>query len=266
MSWLAKPMTFQVVEGGEQLLFGFSADGPTCWASASRTNKRCYIMASSLPPSFVLVMFSRACYRRGTWPFACDWRASIVLGRAGDLSDRPTREERLDRLRGDRRALMADMTAALAHEINQPLTAAANYLSAARRLVGANPAALAALDKTEAQLVRAGRIVGRLRELMARGEPETVTQSLHEVIRGACELAAPALKQANVDLYLRLEAAQDSRSRGSRRNRAGPRQSYQQRHQGRRRISRPKGDDRDLARKRGHSDRHRLAPRNVRTD
>ena len=125
------------------------------------------------------------------------------------MSDRPTREERLDRLRGDRRALMADMTAALAHEINQPLTAAANYLSAARRLVGANPAALAALDKTEAQLVRAGRIVGRLRELMARGEPETVTQSLHEVIRGARELAAPALKQANVDLNLRLEAAQD---------------------------------------------------------
>ena len=125
------------------------------------------------------------------------------------MSDRPTREERLDRLRGDRRALMADMTAALAHEINQPLTAAANYLSAARRLVGGNPAALAALDKTEAQLVRAGRIVGRLREFMARGEPETVTQSLHEVIRGARELAAPALKQANVDLNLRLEAAQD---------------------------------------------------------
>jgi C4-dicarboxylate-specific signal transduction histidine kinase len=119
------------------------------------------------------------------------------------------REERLDRLRGDRRTLMADMTAALAHEINQPLTAAANYLSAVRRLVGGNSAALAALDKTEAQLVRAGRIVGRLREFMARGEPETVAQSLHEVIRGACELAAPALKQASVDLNLRLEAAQD---------------------------------------------------------
>jgi C4-dicarboxylate-specific signal transduction histidine kinase len=125
------------------------------------------------------------------------------------LSDRPTREERLDRLRGDRLALMADMTAALAHEINQPLTAAANYLSAARRLVGGNPAALAALDKTEAQLVRVGRIVGRLREFMARGEPETVAQSLHEVIRGARDLAAPALKQANIDLNLRLEADQD---------------------------------------------------------
>jgi C4-dicarboxylate-specific signal transduction histidine kinase len=133
----------------------------------------------------------------------------MLPGRTGDLSDRPTREERLDRLSGDRRALMADMAAALAHEINQPLTAAANYLFALRRHVGGNPAALAALDKTEAQLVRAGRIVSRLREFMAHGEPETVKQSLHEVIRGARELAAPALKQANVDLNLRLEAAQD---------------------------------------------------------
>jgi two-component system sensor kinase FixL len=129
-----------------------------------------------------------------------------TIGPKPDLRDRPARE---DRLRGDRLALMADMTAALAHDLNQPLTAAANYLFAARRLVGGNPAALAALDKTEAQLVRAGRIVGRLREFMARGEPETATQSLHEVIRAARELAAPALSQANVDLNLRLEAAQD---------------------------------------------------------
>lgn len=104
---------------------------------------------------------------------------------------------------------MADMTAALAHEINQPLTAATNYLSALRRLVGGNPAAVAVLDKTESQLVRAGRIVARLREYTARGDPERVTQSLHEVIRGIREVAAPALKQANVDLTLRLDAAQD---------------------------------------------------------
>jgi C4-dicarboxylate-specific signal transduction histidine kinase len=125
------------------------------------------------------------------------------------LSDRPTREERPEQHRRDQLALMADMTAALAHDINQPLTAAANYLSAARRLVGDNPAALAALDKTESQLVRAGRIVGRVRELIARGEPKTVEQSLHEVIRGARELASPAFKEAKVDLTLRLEAAQD---------------------------------------------------------
>lgn len=124
------------------------------------------------------------------------------------MSDRPTRDER-SRPNGDRLALIVEMTAALAHEINQPLTAAANYLSAARRLAGCNQAAIAALDRTEAQLVRVGRIVGRLREFVARGEPQTVAQSLHEAIERARELAAPALKQADVDLSLRLEAAED---------------------------------------------------------
>jgi two-component system, chemotaxis family, CheB/CheR fusion protein len=131
------------------------------------------------------------------------------IGSKGDLNDRQMREERLVRLRGDRVALMADMAAALAHEITQPLTAAANYLSAARRLVSGNPDAVAALDKAETQMIRAGRILGRLREFMASDEPGTVVQSLHEVIRGASELAAPALRRANVNLTLRLEAVED---------------------------------------------------------
>jgi two-component system sensor kinase FixL len=104
---------------------------------------------------------------------------------------------------------MADAAVALAHEATQPLTAAANYLSAARHLVGGDPDAAAALDKAEAQIVRAGRIIGRLRELMAHGEPEAVAQSLHELIHGASELAATSLRRADVNLTLRLEAADD---------------------------------------------------------
>jgi C4-dicarboxylate-specific signal transduction histidine kinase len=118
-------------------------------------------------------------------------------------------EDRLDRLRDDRLATIADLAPAWAHELTQPLTAAANYLSAARSLVGGNSDAIAALDRAATQMVRAGRIVGRLREFMARGDPGTLAQSLHDVIRAASELAAPALRQANVKLTLRLEAAQD---------------------------------------------------------
>ena len=126
-----------------------------------------------------------------------------------DSNDKRAREERLARLRGDRVASIADMAVALTHEVTQPLTAAANFLSAARRLVRRDPDAVAALDKAEAQMVRAGRIIGRMRDFMARSEPETVGQSLHEVIRGASELAAPALRRADVNLTLRLEAVAD---------------------------------------------------------
>jgi two-component system sensor kinase FixL len=125
-----------------------------------------------------------------------------------DSNDRRAREERHARLRGDRVASIADMALALTHEITQPLTAAANFLSAARRLVR-DPDAVAALDKAEAQMVRAGRIIGRMRDFMARSEPEAVGQSLHDVIRSASELAAPALRRADVNLTLRLEAVAD---------------------------------------------------------
>jgi len=126
-----------------------------------------------------------------------------------DSNDKRAREERLARLRGDRVASIADMAVALTHEVTQPLTAAANFLSAARRLVGSAPDAVAALDKAEAQMVRAGRIIGRMREFIARSESEPVEQSLHEVIRGASELAAPALRHADVNLTFRLEAVAD---------------------------------------------------------
>ena len=124
-------------------------------------------------------------------------------------NDIRAREERLARLRGDRLASIADMAVALTHEVTQPLTAAANFLSAARRLVGGNPGAVAALDKAEAQMVRAGRIIGRMRDFIARSEPETVEQSLHQIIRGASQLAAPALRRADVNLTFRLEAVAD---------------------------------------------------------
>jgi two-component system, LuxR family, sensor kinase FixL len=118
-------------------------------------------------------------------------------------------EDTRARLRGDQLASMAEKVVALAHEATQPLTAAANYLSAARHLIGGDPDAGAALDKAEAQILRAGRIIGRLQEFMARGEPEMVAQSLHELIHRARELSATALRRADVNLTLRLEAAND---------------------------------------------------------
>jgi C4-dicarboxylate-specific signal transduction histidine kinase len=127
-----------------------------------------------------------------------------------DSNDKRNRQQRLIRLRDDRLSSIADMAVALTHEVTQPLTAAANLVSAARRLVGgAAPDAVAALDKAEAQMVRAGRMISRMREFIARSEPETVEQSLHKVIQDASELAAPVLRDADVNLTFRLEAVAD---------------------------------------------------------
>ena len=113
-------------------------------------------------------------------------------------------DQRPSEARADARG-SGEMMVALAHELNQPLTAAANYLSAARRLTSGNGAAVDALDKAATQIIRAGRLVSRMRELLARGEADLATQSLHELIRRA----SLAVDRPGVSLTLRLEAAED---------------------------------------------------------
>jgi two-component system CheB/CheR fusion protein len=139
----------------------------------------------------------------------------LFIGFVRDLSERRRFEARLSRLHANRLDSMADMATALAHELNQPLAAASNYLTTARNMLGGEAASTPrpvdeALDKASAQMLRAGQIVSHMREFMARGEPDKVEQGLHELIRRACELARPLGREANVEIILRLDAAEDA--------------------------------------------------------
>jgi len=68
---------------------------------------------------------------------------------------------------------MGEMAATLAHELNQPLTAATVYLHAGRtdiaRVGPVGDSAGRAIDLAKAQLLRAGDIIRRMRELIASG-------------------------------------------------------------------------------------------------
>ena len=134
---------------------------------------------------------------------------TLFIGFVRDLSERHRFEARLTKLHENRLASMAEMATSLAHEINQPLQVAASYLSIAQRRSSDNRNVVEALEKASAQVMRAGRIVGHLREFVARREPDMTAQSLHELIRKAGDLTAPTAKQANVTMTLRLDAAQD---------------------------------------------------------
>lgn len=88
---------------------------------------------------------------------------------------------------------MGAMASTLAHELNQPLTAVANYLHASRNLLKAvNEPAIAtvqeALDVAESEVLRAGQIVRRLREFVARGETEKCIVSVETLIADSCLL------------------------------------------------------------------------------
>jgi len=102
------------------------------------------------------------------------------IGMIRDLTDEKKAEERKLRLHTDmitasRLTTMGEMAAAMAHEINQPLAAIANYASASERLLARETNNIEdikiALDQIKSQAHRAGEIIRRLRNFV---KPESV--------------------------------------------------------------------------------------------
>ncbi|HWS73852.1 MAG TPA: PAS domain S-box protein, partial [Quisquiliibacterium sp.] len=133
-------------------------------------------------------------------------------------------EEKLQRT--SRLVTMGEMASSLAHELNQPLTAIANYcmgLSARIRTRVSSgqqldaPELLEMLGKTAAQAERAGMVIRRIREFVKRSEPERRPCEVDEIVADAIGLAeidaqrlgvriqvdlAPGLPTLNVDPIL----------------------------------------------------------------
>jgi signal transduction histidine kinase len=104
----------------------------------------------------------------------------FFTGFVRDLTERQATEHQLEELQSElarlsRLTAMGEMASTLAHEINQPLSAIANYLQGCGRLIEGieHPNAQKihdALAETTNQTLRAGQIIRRLREFVARGE------------------------------------------------------------------------------------------------
>lgn len=99
-------------------------------------------------------------------------------GAAGSLHGRMLQVSRL--------ATIGEMAAGVAHELNQPLTAIANYAQACTRLLGRPGADLedvrTALDEIASQAVRAGDILRRLRSLARSQSMHRECAELNSVI------------------------------------------------------------------------------------
>jgi C4-dicarboxylate-specific signal transduction histidine kinase len=131
------------------------------------------------------------------------------------LSEQRKIEARLEKLRSDRLGALGEMAASLAHELSQPLAAAATYLKTARRLERMPPHQRPssfedALDKAADQIVRAGHIIAHLREFIARGEPDKTLVSLRELIEETYEMIKAGAVEKGIRVSLRLEAKKDS--------------------------------------------------------
>jgi two-component system sensor kinase FixL len=132
-----------------------------------------------------------------------------------DLTERQTTQQRLQDLQSElifmsRFTALGEMASTLAHELNQPLTAVASYLNGARRLLDAGkPDDVAsvrdAIDNAAAQALRAGQIIKRLREFVARGESERQVEDLRKLVEEASALALVGARQTGARVSFRFD-------------------------------------------------------------
>lgn len=131
-----------------------------------------------------------------------------------DLTERQKTEARLQELQAElvhvsRLTAMGEMASALAHELNQPLSAIANYMKGARRLLEGEADERAAMvreamEGAAEQALRAGQIVRRLREFVARGEAEQRIEQVGKLVEEASALALVGAKDHGVRVRFRF--------------------------------------------------------------
>jgi two-component system sensor kinase FixL len=131
----------------------------------------------------------------------------IFTGLIRDISDRQETERRLHEVQADlihvsRLSAMGELASALAHELNQPLTAISNYLMAARQLVERGPEnaerASEIIGKSIDQAMRAGQIIRQLRSFVQKRQVERVPVEIEKVVDEASALAFIGLKEKGI--------------------------------------------------------------------
>lgn len=132
-----------------------------------------------------------------------------------DVTGRQKTEARLQELQSElvhisRLTAMGEMASALAHELNQPLSAITNYLKGSRRILadateGPTARVREAVDKAADQALRAGQIIRRLRDFVSRGESERRVESLNKMIEEAGALALVGAKEQGVRVRFQFD-------------------------------------------------------------
>jgi two-component system sensor kinase FixL len=144
----------------------------------------------------------------------------VFTGFIHDITQRQQTEMRLQDLQAElahvgRISEMGSLASSLAHELNQPLTAIANYSEAARDLFSGKMdeektlLIQEALDETAKEAIRAGQIVARLRQFISQGEGERRPESLSRLIGEANALALIGSREHGIEVQIQLDQDAD---------------------------------------------------------
>ncbi|MHB1374645.1 MAG: PAS domain S-box protein [Thauera sp.] len=138
----------------------------------------------------------------------------VRMGIATDITDRKQtaevarqQEERLQRTA--RLITMGEMASTLAHELNQPLAAIANYCAGSvTRLQAGNARTddvLAAMQKASFQAERAGKIIRRVREFVKKSEPRRSAVKITDVLDDAIGFADIDARRTGTRILTEIE-------------------------------------------------------------
>ncbi len=141
-------------------------------------------------------------------------RRRLFTGFIRDLTERQFTQKRLQELQSElshvsRVSEMGQMVSVLAHEVNQPLTAAANYLQTGKLILGkegAKERLAETIDKALGQVGRATQILRHLRDFVTKGETEQSAENLAKLIDEASALALLGAKERGVKVELHADS------------------------------------------------------------
>ncbi len=133
-----------------------------------------------------------------------------VIGTAIDVTERKRAEEQRERLRQleaelahiNRVSMMGELTASIAHEVNQPLSGVVSNAGASLRWLAGDPPNLEKAREAASRIVRdgkrAGEIIARVRALTRSATTPTEKLDLNETIREVLALTGDEAKRSSV--------------------------------------------------------------------
>ncbi|MDB6057857.1 MAG: nodV1 [Verrucomicrobiales bacterium] len=138
----------------------------------------------------------------------CKW-----YGTSTDIEDRRRAEEALRETqamlaRVARVTTVGELTASIAHEVNQPLAAVVTNANASLRWLAATPPNLEEAREAVRRIIRDGNraadVIARIRTLLKKGDPVRTPLSINEIIEETLTFVQPQLARQHVSLKFEL--------------------------------------------------------------
>ncbi|MEH2513537.1 PAS domain S-box-containing protein [Nitrobacteraceae bacterium AZCC 1564] len=137
------------------------------------------------------------------------------VGAIMDVSEAKRAEQKLRQAEAElahitRITTLGELTASIAHEVNQPITGVVTNAAAALRWLGAEPPNLDEVREMLGRIVkdggRAGDVIHRIRALIKKAPPRMAPLDINETVRDVVALTRSELLKHNVSLQTELAA------------------------------------------------------------